>query len=114
MSVKITQIIDVLLYIKNHYTGYDITTTRRDADKFVTRKYGINERTVVDKYRRQLKDKQGNDLGTQNFDFLLKKWLTSDDQEFKNTILKYCDDETDEIVVLNFFGNATDVLIKEP
>jgi hypothetical protein len=114
MSKKIKQIIDVLLYIKNHYKGYDITTTRRDADKFVARKYGINERTVVDKYRRQLKDKHGNDLGTQNFDYLLKKWLTSDDQELKNTILKYCDDEKDKLVVLNFFGDAKDVLIEEP
>jgi hypothetical protein len=114
MSIKIKQIFDVVHYIKSNWKGHDITRIRIDASKFVARKNGINERTVVDKYRRQLKDKYGNDLGTQKFDHLLEKWLSAGDQELKTILLQHCIDENDRQLVIKLFGNDEVESIGEP
>lgn len=105
---------DVLEYIKNNYRGYDISEIRIKADRFVANKYNVNHRTIADAYRRRLKNKDGNDLGTQYFDRLLESWLSKGDQELKNIVLKHCKDSSDTNLVLNFFGIKNDNLIDKP
>ena len=114
MSIIINQLIAVLEYIRNNYRGYDISEIRINADRFVANKYNVNHRTIADAYRRRLKNKDGNDLGTQYFDRLLESWLLKGDQELKNIILRHCKDYSDNRLVLNFFSNEKSNLIDKP
>ncbi|MCX5890331.1 MAG: hypothetical protein NTY36_12865 [Deltaproteobacteria bacterium] len=82
MSKRIEHIMEVLKYVKDNWDhSSTIAKIRVEADKYIAQKYNITDKTVSDKYRRQLKDESGHDLSTGRFDKLLENWIKESDPE---------------------------------
>jgi hypothetical protein len=111
MSKRITQLIYLLEFIKDDFTkDRPVQKIRKEAAKFLADKYGLmSYDTVQDKYIRQIKDKEGKNLGTENFDRLINNWIMEGDTELKDMILRHCIDKNDEQLVYNFFKNNYEV-----
>ena len=110
MSKRINQIIEVIKYVKDNWDGRSaIREVRIRADKSIAKKYKIDEKTISDKYRRQLTDKSGNVLGTPDFDRLLENWIKLSDSELKDIILKHSRGKIDQQLVIDLFKNGEEL-----
>lgn len=109
MSARIEQILAVLSEVRNSgarsFAG--IRDARIEASKEVARRRCIRERSVSDKYLRQLEPEVN---GTWDFDVLVEAWLTKGGTKLKEVLLLHVEkrsvDEAraDEIRINGFFS----------
>lgn len=102
MSRGIEEIVRVLELIKFRYMASDrrtlVSTLRLWATKIVAQQDAIDERTVRDKYTRQL------GLSTHDFDTLVDRWLAEGSLELKTAVSRGIVDHGDQKFVGDLFG----------
>jgi len=114
MSARVSQIIEVIEEVRNTYrdtlAGNAIHRIRIDAARSVAARRGIDYKTVIDKFIRQLRP----DVAfASKFDSLLESWLVTGSNELRDIVLKHKTDPLDENLIRNAFHKAPeqDVLL---
>jgi hypothetical protein len=111
MSNRIKQILQVIEEVRRDFLNRSEFTSikrmRREACDAVADRFGVDNSTVTDKFRRQLKPEVES---TDDFDRLLEEWLRRDSGRLQSILLKHTADDSDTRRIKDYFAGISEPL----
>ena len=107
MSERISQTLEVIAATKNHYRGQSIESivgARIAAEKFVALQRQVSDRTIQDKYRRQL---EPDIHKVAEFDVALQRYFCEGDMSLRDILINHAVDADDEKAIHETFTNPS-------
>ncbi|MBN2397042.1 MAG: HNH endonuclease [Deltaproteobacteria bacterium] len=112
MSSRIEQVLEVLEEVKEKYlenqSHQPISSLRKKAVQQVAIKRGITQKSVADKYIRQLKP---HIRKTNDFDKFLLDWLVKGDNKIQQVLLSRTVTPKDTDLINNFFATTSELIV---